>query len=69
MGFPQDRDALIASGYKFENHGKCRGCDAELEWYTTPRGKKMPFNLMQNGNSPAIAHFVSCPDRDEFRKG
>lgn len=69
MGFPADRDALIRSGYRFDNHAKCRGCDSEVEWYTTPRGNKLPFNLMQNGDSPAIAHFVTCPNAEEFRRG
>lgn len=68
MAFPKDRDALIAAGYKFSNHAKCRGCEAEVEWYETPRGKKMPFDLMPEGNSPAATHFTTCPEADTFRK-
>lgn len=70
MGFPATRDRLIEAGYKFENHSKCSAeeCGAEIEWYTTPRGKKMPFNLMLNGDSPAVAHFVTCPAGEEFRR-
>jgi hypothetical protein len=69
MPFPQDRDVLIAAGYRFEDHGVCRGCHDEIEWYTSPKGKKMPFNLMEKGSSPAVAHFVTCPDSEEFRRG
>jgi hypothetical protein len=68
MPFPQTRDALIAAGYKFSNHAKCRGCHEEIEWYETPTGKKMPMNLMMEGSSPAIAHWSTCPERDAFRK-
>jgi len=71
MGFPQDRDALRESGYRFDNHATCRGedCGVEVEWWITPKGKKLAFNLMQNGDSPAIAHFASCPNREDFRRG
>jgi hypothetical protein len=70
MGFPATRDALIQAGYRFDNHAVCRSeeCGAEIEWWISPREKKMPFALMQNGDSPAIAHFASCPGRDDFRR-
>lgn len=68
MPFPQTRDEMIARGYKFENHSKCRSCGAEIEWFTTPRGKKMPFALMHEGSSPAVVHFADCPDADLFRR-
>jgi hypothetical protein len=67
MPFPKDRDALIAAGYTFENHGVCRGCHAEVEWYTTPAGRKAPFDLMPKGDSPAINHFATCPEAKAFR--
>lgn len=68
MPFPQTRDALVAAGYVFSNHARCRGCGAEIEWFSTSRGKKMPFNLMQEGSSPAVTHFTDCPDAPLFRK-
>lgn len=67
MAFPKNRDALIAAGYKFSNHAKCRGCEAEIEWYETPKGKKMPFDLMPDGTSEAVAHHRTCPEVDQFR--
>jgi hypothetical protein len=68
MPFPKTRDELVAAGYKFSNHARCKSCQAEIEWHETPRGKKMPFNLMQDGNSLAITHFTTCPEADLFRK-
>jgi hypothetical protein len=68
MPFPTTRDAMVAGGYKFSNHARCRSCQEEVEWYETPRGKKMPFNLMPDGNSAAITHFTTCPEADLFRK-
>lgn len=68
MPFPKDFDALKAAGYRFDNHACCRGCRAEIEWWFTPTGKKMPFDLMPDGKSPAIAHFTTCPDAEEFRR-
>jgi hypothetical protein len=59
---------MIVGGYKFSNHGLCKSCQAEIEWYETPRGKKMPFNLMPVGSSPAVTHFSDCPEADLFRK-
>lgn len=67
MPFPATRDALIAAGYVFENHSVCKGCKKEIEWFTTPAGKKMPMDLMPEGSSPAISHWSTCPDRDSFR--
>jgi len=68
MPFPQTRDALMAAGYRFDNHSVCKGCKAEVEWWLTPKGKKMPFDLMQSGDSKAVTHFSSCPDAEDFRR-
>lgn len=67
MPFPKTRDELVGGGYKFSNHARCKGCQEEVEWWTTPRDKKMPFNLMQEGTSPAVTHFSTCPEVDLFR--
>ena len=68
MPFPQTRDALMAAGYRFDNHSVCKGCKAEVEWWITPKGSKMPFDLMQNGDSKAVTHFVTCPHSEDFRR-
>lgn len=69
MAFPRTRDELIAAGYNFEDHARCKGvnCRQEIEYWTTKNGKRMPFDLMPQGDSKAITHFTTCPDAEEFR--
>lgn len=69
MPFPKDLDALKLAGYVFSNHAVCKGCGSDIEWWTTPRGAKIPMNPMDRGSSPAEAHFRSCPEADSFRGG
>jgi hypothetical protein len=69
MPFPQTREALIPAGYRFDNHAICRGCKEDIEWWFTPKGRKMPFNLMQKDDSPAVPHWSTCPNADDFRSG
>lgn len=68
MPFPRDRDAMIEQGYRFDNHATCRGCKADIEWWITPKGKKMPFDLMVEGSSLSKPHHSTCPNADDFRK-
>jgi hypothetical protein len=58
----------MLSGYKFDNHSRCRGCKAEIEWWITPSGAKMPVDLMPTGNTPWTAHFSTCPKREDFKR-
>src|SRR5208282_153230 len=44
MGFPQTIEELKAAGYKFDGESQCKSCGADIEWWTTPRGKKMPVD-------------------------
>lgn len=62
MALPQTIDELRAAGYKFEGDSSCRSCGADIEWWTTPRGKKMPFD-----DGTAISHFSTCPNADQHR--
>ena len=68
MAFPKTFAELTQAKYKFDNHAKCRGCHKDIEWWITPTGKKMPFNLMPDIESPAVSHFATCPDAEEFRR-
>jgi hypothetical protein len=54
---------LREAGYLFEGRARCRGCQAEIEWWRTPRGKAMPIDpgTMQ-------PHWATCPKADDFRK-
>lgn len=68
MAFPATFLALKEAGYRFDNHAQCRGCKRDIEWWLTPTGKKMPFDLMPELDSPAITHFTTCPKADDFRR-
>jgi hypothetical protein len=68
MPFPKTFAELKAAGYRFDNHAACRGCKVQIEWWFTPKGGKMPFDLMPNDDSPAITHFSTCPHAEDFRR-
>ena len=68
MPFPKDLDAMKAAGYVFSNYATCRGCGADIEWWSSPKGSKIPMDPMDKGTSEATSHFATCPDRDRFRK-
>jgi hypothetical protein len=63
--FPSTREALNTNGYKLTNSGRCNGptCGAEIEWWMTPNGKKMPLD-----KATLEPHWVSCPDSKQYRK-
>lgn len=44
MPFPKTIEELTAQGYKFENGATCKACHADIEWWTTPKGKKIPMD-------------------------
>lgn len=69
MPFPKTRDGLRAAGYEFDNEAKCRGCGEDIEWWITPKDKKIPMHQVEeNGESILVAHFTDCPMADHFRK-
>lgn len=43
--------------------GRCRSCQEPIRWGATERGKRAPFNVSDGEN-----HFVTCPQRREWRK-
>lgn len=59
MPFPTTIEELKAAGYKFEN------CGERIEWWITPRGKKMPMSVDESGNCES--HFSNCPNAKDFR--
>lgn len=50
---------LVPDGYSLS---RCRGCDAEVLWVTTPSGAKAPMD------PDGMNHFATCPERDRFRR-
>jgi hypothetical protein len=55
-------------GYKFLEQGVCDGCLQIIEWWRTPEGHQIPMNPMATPESPAIAHWATCPMVEQFRK-
>lgn len=67
MAFPKTLEELKQQGYTFQEHKSCKGetCGALIEFWKTPRGKFMPFDVDDKGNvSP---HWPNCPDAGSFR--
>lgn len=67
MAFPKTLEELKAAGYTFVEHRSCKGqtCTAQLEFWKTPKGKYMPFDVDPTGN--VKAHWADCPDSEAFR--
>lgn len=66
MPFPQTLDELRAAGYRFDSHSHCAGCNAVIEWWITPTGKRMPMDVTEEDE--VQAHWASCPKAHQFRK-
>jgi hypothetical protein len=60
---PKTRAELEAAGYDFLNQAKCRGCGAAILWFSTPKGKRMPFDA-----ATLEPHWATCPQAEEFKK-
>jgi hypothetical protein len=78
VAIPEKREDLVAMGYVFDNEARCRGCDAVIEWWITPKGKKMPMSVKEVKSTGGvfapvvefvrIPHFTDCPNAADFRK-
>jgi hypothetical protein len=74
MPLPTNRRDLEAFGYQQlpvtrPGGAHCSACNAPIEWWLTPRYKKMPFrSAVINGVEQLIPHFSDCPKAQEFKK-
>lgn len=79
MAIPTSREDLTAMGYVFDNEAKCRGCGADIEWWITPKDKKMPMSVVEVKDESKvfpqpilrvdrIPHWSNCPKADSFRR-
>jgi hypothetical protein len=66
MAFPKAISELVTNGYKFEGNSNCKGCGRPIQWWLTPRERKMPLEVDLDGN--VEPHFATCPNVQEFRK-
>jgi hypothetical protein len=69
MAFPKTLDEMTAAEYAFSNDALCKGCGEDIEWWTTPSGKKIPMDPMPRGTSAAISHWATCVEAKSFRGG
>jgi hypothetical protein len=51
------------AGYKHSGLAQCKGCGVDIEWWETPKGKKIPMN-----HGTAVPHWSTCPQSQDFRK-
>jgi hypothetical protein len=71
--YPASSDELKAAGYEYDNDSACRGCQAPIEWWITPGGKKIPMSVIKPGDPLKTSaevrqpHFVDCPEAANFR--
>lgn len=63
MAYPTTIEEMKQQGYKFSGEGECRSCGADIEWWETPRGKKMPTN-----HGTAEPHWSTCPSANQHRE-
>jgi hypothetical protein len=74
MNFPATSAALKASGWEYDNDSECRGCGAAIEWWITPKGKKMPMSVKNESTIHEVKrdvrmpHWSDCPNAGDFRK-
>ena len=74
MKFPATSEEMKAAGYEYTNEGFCRGCGEQIEWWITPKGKRMPITVKSTATITRASgdvrepHWASCPKAEDFRK-
>jgi hypothetical protein len=63
MSFPKTLDELTTAGYRHEGTANCKACHAPIEWWHTPKGKKIPMD-----HGTATPHWSTCPSAADFRR-
>jgi hypothetical protein len=78
-----ERETLIRLYEDSKQRAQCRGCDADIEFYETLRGSRMPMNAgavpRKSETDPttwrviayfssADSHFASCPRSADFSR-
>ena len=76
-------DTLIRLYEDSKQPARCRGCEADIEFFETLAGKRMPMNAgalpRKSEKDPVTGHVIAyyaaadshwntCPDRDQFSR-
>ncbi len=70
MKFPATYIELVNGGYVYLSRKRCQSCSDDVVLFRTPKGKRAPFVLLQNGKY--LSHFATCrsakrsPERKPF---
>lgn len=59
MPFPRTTEQMTGWGYKPLGMGACKKCGFPIDWWETPKGKKMPVN-----RDTAVPHWETCTDKE-----
>jgi len=76
MAIPETKEGLEEAGYVYDNDAVCRGCRQAIEWWITPKGKKMPMSVIEVRESLVkpvecirrVPHWTDCPNAQDFRR-
>jgi hypothetical protein len=74
MNWPATSDEMKAAGYEYDNDAFCRGCGEPIEWWITPKGKKMPVVVKKTATVQRATaevrepHFADCVKVGDFRR-
>lgn len=60
---PAQAEAIVRLLDLIGDRGVCRGCGQVCVWVKHKNGSATPYDLS------GLNHFVSCPQRDRFKKG
>lgn len=63
MQFPKTDTELRERGYQLNGTSLCKGCNAKIDWWTTPNGKHIPMD-----SGTVEPHWNTCPKAKEFRR-
>jgi hypothetical protein len=58
MKFPATYIELVNGGYVYLSRKRCQVCGDDVVLFRTPKGKRAPFVLLQNGKY--LSHFATC---------
>jgi hypothetical protein len=81
MPVPNEFTDLQLAGYRYAGDGVCAKCRRPLQWFITPKNRRMPFSLVNDvmvgpdGElypKPSLTklepHFAACAFAADFRR-